>query len=82
LRITSKSWTTEGSEFESRWGNEFSVVHVVQTGSGAYPASYPMGIGDISLAQNGRVMKLTIHLQLVLSSRNRGSIHPPYAFIA
>jgi hypothetical protein len=28
-------WTTEGSEFESQWGQEFSLLHVVQTGSGA-----------------------------------------------
>jgi hypothetical protein len=31
------SWTTEGSEFESRWGQEFSLLHVVQTGSGVHP---------------------------------------------
>jgi hypothetical protein len=36
---------TEGSEFEFRWGQEFSLLHVVQTGSGAHPASYPMGTG-------------------------------------
>jgi hypothetical protein len=30
-------------EFESRKGLEFSVLHIVQTGSGAHPASYPMG---------------------------------------
>jgi hypothetical protein len=33
-------WTTKESEFESRWGQEFSLLHVVQTGS------YPMGIGS------------------------------------
>jgi hypothetical protein len=33
------------SEFESRYGQEFSLLHVVQTGSGAHPASYPMGTG-------------------------------------
>jgi hypothetical protein len=38
-------WTTEGSEFDSRWGQEISLLHVVQTGSGAHPASYPMGTG-------------------------------------
>jgi hypothetical protein len=37
--------TTKGSEFESRWGQEFSLLHVVQTGSGVHPASYPMGAG-------------------------------------
>jgi hypothetical protein len=35
-------WTTSGSQFESRWGQEFSLLHVVQTDSGAHPVSYPM----------------------------------------
>jgi hypothetical protein len=34
------------SEFESRWGQEFSLLPVVQTDSGAHPASYPVGTGD------------------------------------
>jgi hypothetical protein len=34
---------TNGSEFESQWEQEFSLLHVVQTGSEAHPASYPMG---------------------------------------
>jgi hypothetical protein len=38
-------WTTERSEFESRWGQEFSLLHVVQTGSGVHQTSYPMGAG-------------------------------------
>jgi hypothetical protein len=38
-------WTTEGSDFESRYGQEFSLLSVVQTGSGARPASYAMGTG-------------------------------------
>jgi hypothetical protein len=38
-------WTTEGSEFESRYGQEFFLLHVVQTGSGVRPTSYPMGTG-------------------------------------
>jgi hypothetical protein len=28
---------------ESQWGPEFSLLHVVQIGSGAHPASYPIG---------------------------------------
>jgi hypothetical protein len=40
-----KRWKTEGSEFESLYGQEFSLLHVVQTGSGAHSASYPMGTG-------------------------------------
>jgi hypothetical protein len=32
------------TEFESWWGStDFSLHHRVQTGSGAHPASYPMG---------------------------------------
>jgi hypothetical protein len=37
--------TTEGLEVESRWGRDFPLLHVIQTGSGAHPASYPMGSG-------------------------------------
>jgi hypothetical protein len=36
-------WTAEASEFESQQGQEFSPLHVVQTGSKAHLASYPMG---------------------------------------
>jgi hypothetical protein len=35
----------KGSEFEFRYGQEYSFLHVVQIGSGAHPASYPMGTG-------------------------------------
>jgi hypothetical protein len=31
-------------------GQEFSFLHVVQAGSGAHPASYPMGTGGSFLA--------------------------------
>jgi hypothetical protein len=36
---------TEGSDFESRWEQEFSLLRVIQIGSGAHPVSYPMGTG-------------------------------------
>jgi hypothetical protein len=32
--------------FRSRQGLDFSLLHGVRTGSGAHPASYPMGTGD------------------------------------
>jgi hypothetical protein len=38
-------WTTEGSEFESRLGQELSLLEIVQTGSEVHPTSYPMGTG-------------------------------------
>jgi hypothetical protein len=37
--------TTEGSELKFRWGQEFSLLHVVQTCSGVHPTSYPIGTG-------------------------------------
>jgi hypothetical protein len=35
-------WTTEWSEFESREDQEFSLLHVVQTGSGVHRTSYAL----------------------------------------
>jgi hypothetical protein len=32
-------------EFESRWGKKFSLLHIVQTGTGVNPTSYKMGTG-------------------------------------
>jgi hypothetical protein len=33
----------KGSEFESKSGQKSSLLHIVQSGSVAQPASYPMG---------------------------------------
>jgi hypothetical protein len=41
-------WTTERSEFESHKSQEFSLLQVVQTGSGVHPTSYPMVPGALS----------------------------------
>jgi hypothetical protein len=41
-------WATEGLEFESRKRQELSLLHVVQTGSGAHTASYSMGTRGLS----------------------------------
>jgi hypothetical protein len=38
---------TAGVRFPT-WARHFSLLHSVQTGSGAHPASYPMGTGDFS----------------------------------
>jgi hypothetical protein len=40
-----KQETPKRSEFESRCGQEFSLLHIIQTESGAHPASYLMGTG-------------------------------------
>jgi hypothetical protein len=39
-------WTTERSEFDSRYGQEFSLLLVVQTSCGVHPASYPVCAGE------------------------------------
>jgi hypothetical protein len=37
--------TREGREFEFRWGQKFSLLLIVQTGSGFHPTSYKMNTG-------------------------------------
>jgi hypothetical protein len=56
-------------------GNNCSLLHSVQTGSGAHPA-YSMGTGASPRGQSRRGVKLTTHLRLVPRSRKRGFIHP------
>jgi hypothetical protein len=34
-------WTTDAFEFQQ--DDEFSILHILQTGFGAHPTSYPMG---------------------------------------
>jgi hypothetical protein len=38
-------WKTGVSEFKSRQCQEFSLLHVVQTGSGVHSPSYPITTG-------------------------------------
>jgi hypothetical protein len=77
-------WMTAGSEFKSRWGQEFSLLHVVQIGSGVHPAFYPMGTGahspgvnwtgraaDHSPPTSAEVKKTWIYIST-----------PPYVFMA
>jgi hypothetical protein len=65
-------WMIKGSEFTSRWGQEFLLLRVVQIGSGAHITSYPMGTGALS----PKVKRPGREAQLVLRSRKHGSIHP------
>jgi hypothetical protein len=39
------SWMTKASTFKPRWGQEFSLLRVAQTGSEAHPTAHPMGTG-------------------------------------
>jgi hypothetical protein len=54
-----------------------SLHHRVQNGSGAHPASYPMGTrGSFPADKEAGSVKLTIHLHLVPMSKMRGAIPP------
>jgi hypothetical protein len=79
-------WTTEGSEFESQWVQEFSILNVVQTGSGAHPASLGVKlpgceVDPSSLCRIQENMYLYIHSPirlhgLVLNQLSTGTILP------
>jgi hypothetical protein len=77
-------WTTEGSEFKSWYGQEFSLVHVVQTGSGAHPVSYPMSPGG-SFPEEKRQGREADHSPPTSVEVKKMWIYmftPPYAFMA
>jgi hypothetical protein len=56
-------------EFDSLQGQDFSLLHVVQTGSGAQTVSYPKGTGGSSQGVKRQGVKLTARLNIVLRSR-------------
>jgi hypothetical protein len=68
-------WVSERSEFEPRYFQEFSLLHVDQTGSGAHALS--PGVkqlereGDHSPPASVKVKKIWIYTST-----------PPYAFIS
>jgi hypothetical protein len=77
-------WMTERSEFKSWYDHEFSLLHVVQTGSGVHPTSYTIGTrgsfpevkwpgreADHSPPTSGEVKKMWIYTST-----------PPYTFMA
>jgi hypothetical protein len=75
-------WTAEGTELESQEGQDFSPLHAVQTGSGAHPASYPMGTGGGGVKRPGRQAD---HSPLYSAEDKNTRIYtatPPYVFMA
>jgi len=62
----------------------FSLRHHVQTGSGAHPASHPMGVGGSFTGGKRPGVKLTSHLYLIPRLIRCGAIPPLplYDFIA
>jgi hypothetical protein len=67
-------WTAKGSEFESWLGQEFSLLCVIQTSSGAHPASYPMSRGGSF--PGGKAARAWSWPFIVRRSRKYWSIHP------
>jgi hypothetical protein len=45
FRVLTYEKVQKGSEFEFGKVKNFSLLNVVQTGSGTHPASYPIGTG-------------------------------------
>jgi hypothetical protein len=43
--VRATGWTTEGSELESQYGQEWSLLHIVRTRSEAHTTSYLTGTG-------------------------------------
>lgn len=68
---------TERPEFNAKYGQELSLLHVVHTGSGvvSFLSNGYRGLFS-GKGVSGWDMKLTTHLQLMSRSRNHGSIHP------
>jgi hypothetical protein len=62
-----------------RGNTDFSLIDRVHVGSGAHPASYPMGTGGLfQREESDRGVKLTTHLHLVPRSRKmEPNLHAP-----
>jgi hypothetical protein len=78
------SWTGEGLKFESQQGREFSLLKVVQTESGAHPASYPMVTGGSF--QGGKASRREADHSTSTSIEDKKmwiyTSTPPYVFMA
>jgi hypothetical protein len=72
----------EVGEFESRLGQEFSLLHVVQTGSGVHPTSYTMGTGGYFPGVNrpGREPDHSPPTSAVVKKMWICTFIPPYVF--
>jgi hypothetical protein len=70
-------WTTKGSEFEYRWGEEFLLLHVVQTGSERVSGAFSPGVklseheAEYSRPTSVEVKKMWVYTSI-----------SPYAFMA
>jgi hypothetical protein len=82
--VTGYGLDDRGVEVESQYGQEFSVLHVIQTGSWVHPTSYPMGTGG-SFPGGKRPGREADHLPLASAEVKKMWIYtstPPYTFMA
>jgi hypothetical protein len=77
-------WTTHRSEFEARWGQDFSPLHVIQTGYGAHPATYPMDNRDSfpGVKRPGREAEHSVPTTAEVKKMWIYTPTPSYAFMA
>jgi hypothetical protein len=82
--LLATGWTMEGLEFETLQGREFSLLHSVQTYTGAHPASYLMGTGVLSqgIKRPGREADHSPQASAEVKNAWIYTSTPPYAFMA
>jgi hypothetical protein len=75
---------TQDSGFESQSDRDFSLLHSVQTGSGAHPASYRINSGALSLTvkRPGLESESSPLLSVEVKNMWRYTFTPAYALIA
>jgi hypothetical protein len=59
----------------------FSFLHVVQTGSGAHSASYPVGTGSSLVKRRGSEPGHSPQINAAVKNTWKYTSTPPYAFI-
>jgi hypothetical protein len=76
--------TGYGLEFESWYGQEFSLLHVVQIGSEVHPTSYTIGNGGSlpGVKRPGRETDHSLPTSVEVKKMCTYTITPPYVFIA
>jgi hypothetical protein len=83
-KVTGYGLKTDGLEFESRWVKDFSLLHVVQTGSEAHPASCPMSTGGSipGVKRQGREADHSPPASAEVKKTWVYTSTPPYVFMA
>jgi hypothetical protein len=77
-------WTNEASDFKSQWGQEFSLLHVIQSGSGATQPSIKWVPGALSpgVKRAGREADHSPPTSAEVKKTWIYTSGPPYVFMA